>query len=82
MQMIEGMLQKTIMTEVPDVFMQGMKNQAVKFLGLDSSKAFNNEIASVVGKYFNIDPKCITNQLVDSFTSMMDGNESVRNSFF
>ena len=82
MQMIEGMLQKTIMTEIPDIFMQGMKNKAVKFLGLDSGKAFNNEIASVVGKYFKINPKWITNPPVDSITSMMGGSDSSKSNFF
>ena len=82
MQMIDGMLQKTIMTEIPDIFMQGMKNQATKFLGLDSGKAFNNEIAKTVGKYFKIDPKWITNPPVDSMFSMMGGSDSSKNSFF
>lgn len=81
MQMIEGMLQKTIMSEVPEIFTQGMKSQAVKYLGLDSGKAFNNEIASIVGKYFKIDPKWITNPpILDSNFSMMSGNG--QNNFF
>jgi ABC-2 type transport system permease protein len=62
--------------------MQGMKNKAVKFLGLDSGKAFNNEIAKTVGKYFKIDPKWITNPPVDSVMSMMGGSDSAKNNFF
>ncbi|MGA2623729.1 MAG: ABC transporter permease [Bacteroidota bacterium] len=80
MQMIEGMLQKTIMTEIPEIFTEGMKSQAVKFLGFDSGKAFNNEIASVVGRYFKIDPKWITNPPVDSNVSTV--GDSNRNKFF
>jgi ABC-2 type transport system permease protein len=82
MQMIEGMLQKTIMTEIPDIFMQGMKNQAVKLLGLDSGKAFNNEIATTVGKYFKFDPKWITNPPVDSMVSSVGGSDSSKKNFF
>jgi ABC-2 type transport system permease protein len=57
MQIIQGVLQQTIMTEVPDIFLRGMQKQAIKYLGPDSGKAFNKEIASTVGKYFRFDPK-------------------------
>ena len=57
MQIIQGVLQQTIMSEVPDIFMKGMQKQAIRYLGVDSGKAFNTEIASTVGKYFKIDPK-------------------------
>lgn len=72
-QMIEGMLQKTIMTEVPDIFIDGMKNQAVKYLGADSGNAFNDEIGSIVGKYFNLDPKSVTGPMTDSLHGVEGG---------
>jgi len=57
MQIIQGVLQKTIMSEIPDLFFQGMKKQSLNYLGADSGKAFNNEIAAVIGKYYKIDPE-------------------------
>lgn len=72
MRIIEGVLQQTIMSEVPDIFLKGMQKQAIKYLGRDSGKAFNREIASTVGKYFKFDPRWMdpaSLQLDDSITS-------------
>jgi ABC-2 type transport system permease protein len=59
MQIIQGVLTQTIMSQVPDLFLQGVQRKAMKFLGVDSGKSFNDAIASTVGKYFKIDPKLI-----------------------
>jgi len=66
MQMIRGMLTHTIMSQLPPVFLQGMQRQALRFLGADSGRAFNSEIASVVSKYFGIDPDWVTGVLKDT----------------
>lgn len=74
MQMIQGLLTQTIMSQVPPLFFQGMQRQALKFLGADSGGAFNNSIASTVGKFFKIDPHWITRPLSDTtFTSFNTG---------
>jgi len=59
MQMIQGMLQRTIMSQIPGIFMQSLQRQAMRTLGVDSGKAFNSEIALTVSKYYKIDPKLV-----------------------
>ncbi len=66
MHMIRGMLTQTIMSQLPPVFLQGMQRQALRFLGADSGRAFNSEIASVISKYFGIDPDWVTAVLKDT----------------
>jgi len=74
MQMIQGLLTQTIMSQIPPLFFQGMQRQALKFLGPDSGRAFNNAIASTVGKFFKIDPRWITRPLSDTtFNSFNTG---------
>jgi ABC-2 type transport system permease protein len=69
MQIIQGVLTQTIMSQIPNVFMKGMQRRAVAFLGIDSGKAFNSAIASTVGKYFGIDAS-------QAFTSLNDTDGS------
>jgi hypothetical protein len=52
MQIVQGMLQKTIMEQIPEVFMESMNRQATKLLGFDKSKSFNAEIRKTLTKYF------------------------------
>ena len=55
MQIIQGLLQQTIMTQIPEIFNSGMINRAQEYLGKDSGMTFMRKIASVVSKYFNVD---------------------------
>ncbi len=55
MQMIQGLLQQTIFSEIPSVFMQSMQRQTVAQLGELEGTAFNSEIASAVSRYFGVD---------------------------
>mgnify|MGYP005832184379 CR=1 FL=1 len=81
MQLIEGVLQQTIMSEVPDIFIQGMRKQSLNYLGPDSGEAFNDEIAATVGKYFKINPAWlkITPTIMDS--SFNDGRKRQKDFF-
>jgi ABC-2 type transport system permease protein len=72
MRIINGVLQQTIMTQIPGVVMKGLQRQATKYLGLDSGKLFNNDIAQTVGKYFKIDPK----RVLQPLTSQLDAFET------
>ena len=54
-QIIEGVLQQTIMQSIPEVFTQSLNKKSESVLGKDSSKKFNSEINKVVSKYFNVD---------------------------
>ncbi len=52
MQIVQGMLQKTIMEQIPQVFMESMKRQAKRSLGPARSTAFNADIKRTVTQYF------------------------------
>jgi len=52
MQIVQGMLQKTIMQEAPQVFMQSMMRQAEKKLGKAGSASFSNDIQTAVNRHF------------------------------
>jgi ABC-2 type transport system permease protein len=81
MQMIQGLLTQTIMSQIPPLFFQGMQKQALKYLGADSGKAFNDAIASTVGKYFKIDPQLITKPLSDTTFSSFNTGAGAGNIF-
>lgn len=81
MQIIQGVLTQTIMSRIPDVFMKGLQQRAVRFLGNDSGTAFNNAIASTVGKYFRIDAKRVFSSLSDTNASFFRDTASRRDFF-
>jgi ABC-2 type transport system permease protein len=81
-QMIQGLLQQTIMSQIPELFTQGMQQQALKFLGDDTGKSFNNDIASVVGKYFKVDPKWIKTPFQDDASVDNSKGKIKQNNFF
>lgn len=56
MQIIQGVLQQTIMAQIPEVLLQSAQRSALQRLGPDSGRAFNSGIAGLVGRYFGIDP--------------------------
>jgi ABC-2 type transport system permease protein len=55
MQIVQGVLTQTIMSQIPGMFVDGMQRRALRFLGSDSGTAFNTGIRSLVGRYFKID---------------------------
>ncbi len=52
MQIVQGMLQKTIMEQIPQVFMESLNRRAKKALGPELSTAFNADIRKSVRQYF------------------------------
>jgi len=80
-QIIHGMLQQTIMSQIPTVFIQSAQLAATRFLGGDSGRLFNNTIARTVSKFFNIDSSKIFNfRLNDTNIARIGGGGS--NNFF
>ncbi|HYQ87395.1 MAG TPA: ABC transporter permease [Bacteroidota bacterium] len=70
MQIIQGVLTQTIMSQLPGAFIEGMQRKAVRYLGLDSGTAFNTGIKSLVSRYFNIDTsKIVFPSLKDTIAS-------------
>lgn len=55
MQVVQGVLQQTIMQSVPEIFNQSMQRQSNNFLGKEKGTMFNSDMAKIIGKYFNID---------------------------
>ena len=60
-QIIQGVLQQTVMSQLPEVFMASGQRAAERALGLDSGKAFNSDIARTISKYFDIDVSKVLN---------------------
>jgi ABC-2 type transport system permease protein len=78
-QIIQGILQQTIMTQVPEVFMESSKRSALRYLGNDTGRAFNSDIARTVGKYFHVDfEKLLTFRLNDTSSLFPPGGDSSR----
>jgi ABC-2 type transport system permease protein len=54
-QVIQGVLEQTIMKSIPEVFTQSMQKKSVNFLGKDAGNMFNTEMSNTINKYFNAD---------------------------
>jgi len=54
-QVIQGVLQQTLMQSIPEVFTQTMQKKSENILGKDTGTMFNKEISKTVSKYFKVD---------------------------
>lgn len=82
MQLMQGVLQQTIMSEIPDLFLQGMQRQSIKYLGTDSGKAFNDAITGVIEKYFSNDKKLSQIPSVSDTSNFSLTKNKEENNFF
>lgn len=82
MQIIQGVLTKTIISQIPDVFMESMERKAVRYLGSDSGRAFNARIRNLVARYFHVDTALIRLPLLGDTTSKGAEARKQRNEFF
>jgi ABC-2 type transport system permease protein len=73
MQIIQGVLQQTIMSQLPEVFLQSAQRSALRTLGADSGLAFNRGIADLVSTYFGINPKEILSFQLNDTSSAIAG---------
>ena len=67
-QLVQGLLQKTIMESLPEIFQQNMWKKSEKYLGMQNGTAFNNQIALTVSKYFHIDTAQVLHPNLNSST--------------
>ena len=81
MQIIQGVLTQTIMSQIPDLFINGMQRRALRSLGADSGTAFNNAIASTVSQYFHVDPRKIFTAVTDSAVHLLDSSKAKKEFF-
>ncbi len=62
MQLIDGMLQQTIMNQIPELFQKSSMRQVETDLGKEKGVMFNSEIARTVSKYYKVDTSVILNK--------------------
>jgi ABC-2 type transport system permease protein len=68
MEIIQGVLTRTIMMQIPDIIFQGMQRQSMRYLGPDSGKGFNDDILSLVSRYFKINKNKLTHPFLNDST--------------
>lgn len=83
MQVVEGLLQQAIMSQMPNVFMASMQHKAETYLGMDKGMSFNRKIASLVSEYYGIDTAKILKWTTYNFSdsAMSDTSKSKANFF-
>jgi len=81
MQLVQGMLQKTVMEQIPTVFNKSMQQQSKKFLGSDSGSAFNLDMAKVVSRYFSVSVDEILNQSLNDESVINDSSRGAGDFF-
>jgi ABC-2 type transport system permease protein len=83
MQMIEGLLTKSIMSQMPSLFMTSMQRRSEVVLGNDKGKIFNKKIAGIVSQYFNVDTAKINNWMSAGYSdSSFNDTTSKGSNFF
>jgi ABC-2 type transport system permease protein len=83
MQVIEGLMTKNIMSQMPSLFLSSMQNRAKATLGKGIGQQFNRKIANVISEYYDVDTSKIMNWTkMDFADSMMSDSASKRSNFF
>jgi ABC-2 type transport system permease protein len=82
MQLVQGMLQKTVMEQIPSIFNKSMQQQSKKYLGVNKANFFNKEIALVVSKYFNVDTADILHANLNDTLSFANDSSGNATKFF
>ena len=82
MQVVQGVLQQTIMQSVPEIFNQSMQRQSNNFLGKEKGTMFNSEMANVIGKYFNIDTSRILGNIKNPAVQIQKDTSTKSFNFF
>lgn len=67
MKIVQGLLQQTVMTQIPEIFNQSMMRRSEEYLGKDKGYKFNRKLASVISEYFDVDTSEILRQGFYSF---------------
>ncbi len=62
MKIVQGLLQQTIMTQIPEIFNQSMMRRSEDYLGKKKGMMFNKKIAAVISQYFDVDTSDILRQ--------------------
>jgi ABC-type multidrug transport system permease subunit len=78
MQITQGLLQQTIMTQIPEIFNSGMIKRSQEYLGKDSGLAFTKKMASVIGEYFDVDTSKILKSWFGNLNDTTIGDSSAK----
>lgn len=62
MEIVQGLLQQTVMTQIPEIFNQSMMRRSEEYLGSEKGGMFNRKLASVISEYFGVDTSEILRQ--------------------
>ncbi len=83
-QITQGLLQQTVMSQIPEIFNSSMMHRSQEFLGRQKGKSFNRKMASLVSQYFNIDTSKILHSMSYSFndSTMSDSSSKKSSNFF
>jgi ABC-2 type transport system permease protein len=83
-QITQGLLQQTVMSQIPEIFNSSMMHRSEEFLGRQKGKSFNRKMASLVSQYFNIDTSKILHSMSYSFndSTMSDSSSNKSSNFF
>lgn len=81
MQIIQGLLQQTIMMQIPELFNSGMMRRSQEVLGKIKGNSFNRQIALLVHKYFGVDTSKILSNGYLNFSDTTQ-NDSLSSSGF
>jgi ABC-2 type transport system permease protein len=79
---VDGLLQQTIFSQIPQIVTQGGQQMAKRLLGKTRGREFNRGIASLVGKYFNVDTSLILNPRASSFAIPSPDSSNPSSNFF
>ena len=83
-QITQGLLQQTVMSQIPEIFNSSMMHRSEEFLGKQEGKTFNKKMALLVNEYFNIDTSKILHSMSYNFndSTVNDSSSKKASNFF
>ena len=82
MQLIEGLLTQSIMSQMPSLFMTSVQRRSESLLGNEKGRSFNKKITGLVSEYFNIDTSKMNKWMSLQDTSSTFGDTASNKSNF
>ncbi len=85
MQLLQGTIQQTVFSKIPEIFPLLMQRQAKTFLNDSLSNSFNTDMANMISEYFGVDKdeivKSLTEFDMEEITSSNDSTEAAGTDF-
>ena len=77
-QITQGLLQQTVMSQIPEIFNSSMMHRSEEFLGKQNGKTFNKKMASLVSEYFNVDTSEILHSMSYGFNDSTKSDSATK----